>query len=51
MLTTDGCRMRQERFIEMLERNDLDGALISDPREIYYLTGLLIERFPALLYF
>jgi Xaa-Pro dipeptidase len=50
MLTIDGCRIRQERFIEMLERNDLDGALVSDPREIYYLTGLLIERFPALLY-
>lgn len=50
MLTADGCRVRQERFIEMLERNDLDGALVSDPREIYYLTGLLIERFPALLY-
>jgi Xaa-Pro aminopeptidase len=50
MLTQDGCRMRQERFVEMLERNDLDGALISDPREIYWLTGLLLERFPALLY-
>jgi Xaa-Pro dipeptidase len=50
VLTIDGCRMRQERFIEMLERNDLDGALVSDPREIYWLTGLLIERFPALLY-
>jgi Xaa-Pro aminopeptidase len=50
MLSQDGCRMRQERFIEMLERNDLDGAVISDTREIYYLTGLLLERFPALLY-
>lgn len=50
MLTMDGCRMRQERFIEMLERNDLDAAVISDAREIYYLTGLLLERFPALLY-
>jgi Xaa-Pro aminopeptidase len=50
MLSLDGCRVRQERFIEMLERNDLDGALVSDPRDIYYLTGVLLERFPALLY-
>jgi Xaa-Pro aminopeptidase len=46
----DGCRVRQERFRRMLEQQDLDGAVISDTREIYYLTGLLIERFPALLY-
>lgn len=50
MLTMDGCRIRQERFIEMLERNDLDAAVISDSRDIYYLTGVLLERFPALLY-
>lgn len=50
MLTMDGCRVRQERFRRMLEKNDLDAAVISDPREIYYLTGLLLERFPALLY-
>lgn len=50
MLTMDGCRVRQERFRRMLERRDLDAALISDPLDIYYLTGLLLERFPALLY-
>jgi Xaa-Pro dipeptidase len=46
----DGCRVRQERFRRMLEREDIDAAVISDPRDIYYLTGLLLDRFPALLY-
>jgi Xaa-Pro dipeptidase len=50
MLTEDGCRVRQERFRRAMERHDIDAAVISDPREIYYLTGILIERFPALLY-
>lgn len=50
MLTLDGCRVRQERFIEMLEREDLDAAIITDHRDIYWLTGRLLDRFPALLY-
>jgi Xaa-Pro dipeptidase len=50
MLTMDGCRVRQERFRRMLEREDVDAAIIFDVRDIYYLTGLLLERFPALLY-
>lgn len=50
MLTMDGCMVRQERFRRLLEKHDVDAALISDPRDIYYLTGLLLERFPALLY-
>jgi Xaa-Pro dipeptidase len=50
----DGCRVRQERFRRMLEREDIDAAVISDPRDIYWLTGLLLDgpfRFPALLYY
>lgn len=50
MLTMDGCMVRQERFRRLLEKHDVDAAIITDPRDIYYLTGLLIERFPALLY-
>src|SRR5438067_2045919 len=54
MLTQDGCRMRQQRFRERLEAAGVGGALISAPRDIYYLTGLLAENgiypFPSLLY-
>lgn len=53
MLTQNGCRNRQERFVTGLEEAGLAAALISDPRDIYYLTGLLPEaavtRYPSLL--
>ena len=41
MLTQAGCQIRQSRFRALLEARALDAALITDPREIYYLTGLL----------
>ena len=53
MLTRAGSEMRHERFRAMLARRGLDAAVVSDPRDIYYLTGLLIPSFPgfpALLY-
>src|ERR1051325_4583654 len=54
MLTLDGCRARQQRFRERLEQAGMGGALISAPRDIYYLTGLLAENgiypFPSVLY-
>src|SRR5947209_8374949 len=54
MLTMEGCRVRQQRFRARLEAAGIDGALISAPRDIYYLTGLLAEDrhapFPSLLY-
>lgn len=53
MLTFDGCRERQSRFLARLEAAGVAAALISDPRDIYYLTGLLPEaavtRYPSLL--
>lgn len=53
MLTRDGCRGRQERVRALLERGGIGAALISDPRDVYYLTGFLapaVPAFPVLLY-
>lgn len=53
MLTLEGCRTRQARFLARLEEAEIAAAVISDPRDIYYLTGLLPEaavtRYPSLL--
>jgi Xaa-Pro aminopeptidase len=49
MLTRAGCLERQRRFREHLAALDVDAAFVSDPREIYYLTGALLERWPVLL--
>jgi Xaa-Pro dipeptidase len=55
MLTKDGSLARQDRFREKLEEQGVDAAVITDRREIYYLTGLLLcdypnFPFPAMLY-
>src|SRR5262249_35071649 len=53
VLTQDGCRGRQERLRALLEREGIGAALISDPRDVYYLTGFLapgVPPFPVLLY-
>jgi len=53
MLTLEGCRNRQARFLARLDAAGIAAAIISDPRDIYYLTGLLPEaavtRYPSLL--
>jgi Xaa-Pro aminopeptidase len=54
MLTLEGCRTRQARFLAKLAEQRIDAALISHPRDIYYLTGLLADDrrtgHPSLLY-
>lgn len=50
MLTKEGCERRQERFRAFLASERLDAAIITDHREIYWLTGLLAPAFPSLLY-
>lgn len=52
MLTRDGCRARQERFRELLARRRLAAAAVSDPRDIYYLSGFLppAAGLPSLLF-
>src|SRR5205823_7077417 len=54
MLTLDGCRERQQRFLARLEEAGIPAAVVSDPRDIYYLTGALPESkiypYPNLLF-
>ncbi|HTE20479.1 MAG TPA: Xaa-Pro peptidase family protein, partial [Armatimonadota bacterium] len=54
MLTIEGCRGRQERFLARLEEAGVPAALISHPRDIYYFTGVLPEgvvyAYPSLLF-
>ncbi|MCC6628705.1 MAG: aminopeptidase P family protein [Chloroflexi bacterium] len=50
MLTEAGCQTRQERFRTALAQANVDAAIISDPRDVYYLTGLLPDTFPLALY-
>jgi Xaa-Pro dipeptidase len=47
MLTLEGCRARQMRFRERLASEGIDAVVISDSRDIYYFTGLLLSAYPA----
>lgn len=49
MLTTIGCLGRQERLRQALAERGIDAAVISDPLEIYYFTGLLLPKTPHVL--
>lgn len=49
-LTSEGCRVRQNRLLELLARERFDAAIISDVRDIYYFTGTLVPNdLPAIL--
>lgn len=50
MLELEACRSRQERLRARLETAGLDAVVISDPRDIYYFTGVLLAKFPAMLF-
>jgi Xaa-Pro dipeptidase len=39
-LTSDGCRQRQARLRQALDKLDLDAALVADRRHVHYFTGL-----------
>ena len=41
MLTAAGCNARQHRLRTVLDKQKIDAALFTDPREIYYFTGML----------
>lgn len=47
MLTIEGCKNRQVRFRKRLAEERLDAAVITDHREIYYLTGAMLSAYPA----
>lgn len=49
ILSTQGCVNRQRRFRERLAALNIDAAVLTDYRDIYYLTGVLLERWPACL--
>ncbi len=52
MLTQQGCLSRQERFRQCLASLELDAAVVTDYRDVYYLTGMLPpETLPACLLF
>jgi len=47
MLTTEGCRRRQERLLEAMREEGLDAVFLSNYKHVYYLTGLLEPRLPV----
>ncbi len=50
MLTVEGCKERQRRLRERLSDEKIDAIALTDRRDIYYFTGVLLEKFPALLF-
>ena len=46
MLTSTGCRGRQQRLWQALSENGIDAAVITDPAEIYYFSGYLLSTMP-----
>lgn len=40
MLTQDGCLQRQARLRQMMAEASINAVILSDPREIYYFTGV-----------
>lgn len=51
MLTREGCLDRQRRLREILSAQSIEAAILTDYREIYYFSGVLLpERFPAFLF-
>ncbi|MBI3840106.1 MAG: aminopeptidase P family protein [Planctomycetia bacterium] len=49
-LEKESCRLRQARFRERLRSRSIDAAVVSDSRDIYYFTGVLVPpRLPACL--
>ena len=44
MLTQEGCLQRQIRLRQMMAERGIDAIILSDPREIYYFTGLLLSQ-------
>ena len=49
MLTQSGCLNRQHRFREQLAAQNIDAAVLTDYRDVYYFTGMLSAQFPIFL--
>lgn len=46
MLTQAGCLNRLRRFREQLTAQNIDAAVLTDYRDVYYFTGMLSPSFP-----
>lgn len=46
MLTKEGCLQRQMRLKQWLADNGIEAAVITDARDVYYFTGLLLTPYP-----
>lgn len=44
MLTREGCLQRQKRLRALMGEHTLDAVIVSDPRDIYYFTGVLLSH-------
>ncbi len=49
VLSKEGCLTRQHRMRERMQELQIDAVFISDLRDIYYFTGLLLHLWPACL--
>lgn len=51
MLTQEGSKRRQEEFRTYLQNHSIDAAVVTDYRDVHYLTGLLVPRnYPVMLF-
>ena len=46
-LTNEGCRERQRRLAAILQERELDGAVLSNRKHVYYFTGFMHDRLHA----
>ena len=49
MLTQGGCLDRQHRLREQLAAQNIDAAVLTDYRDVYYFTGMLSAQFPVFM--
>jgi Xaa-Pro aminopeptidase len=48
LLTENGCLERQRRLREQLDRLNIDAVVLTDYRDVYYFTGVLLaDKFPG----
>jgi Xaa-Pro aminopeptidase len=48
MLTEAGCRVRQQRFRDKMDKLNIEAVIFADYRDVYYFTGLFLpDKFPT----
>lgn len=43
MLNLDNCRERQQRLLKVMEEDQIDLAVITNPKTVYYFSGVLVN--------